>query len=213
MIDEYHELAGTLPSQRFNSIAGFKVKALPKKKSSNEGGKLALPKPWVQRFVLGELADGIEIDERVDAGIIIAETGCRQTEIVHIPPEDIILDHPIPHRRIRYVEEGEHVRDIKNQASIRMVPFLGAALDAMRRNPGGFPRYRSKGSFSGDMNSFLRQYNLFPEPPEGNRSYKHVTLGKNVGVLRECRTRSARSYWDTPLASCVDAQYMAMGQN
>lgn len=172
MIDEYHELAGMLPSQRFNPIAGFKIQVpLKKNMSSNQGGKPALPKSWVKSFVCGKLTKGIETDERVDAGIVIAETGGRQTEIIHIPPEDIILDHPIPHLRIRYVEEGEHVRDIKNTASIRLVPLLGAALDAMRRNPEGFSRYRAKGTFSGDMNNFLRANNLFPSAPEGHKSF------------------------------------------
>jgi len=118
MIAEFHDLAGTLPSQIFNPVSGFKIKPRPKKdRSSNEGGKPALPVGWVRDFVCGKLTAGIEVDERVDIGVVVAETGCRQTEIVHLPPEDTILDHPIPHLRIRYVEEGEHVRDIKNRAS------------------------------------------------------------------------------------------------
>jgi integrase len=172
MIAEFHELAGTLPSQIFNPVAGFKIKRSPKKdKSSNQGGKPALPVGWVRDLVSGKLTAGIEIDERVDIGIVAAETGCRQTEIVHLPPEDIILNHPIPHLRIRYVEEGEHARDIKNPASIRLVPLLGAALEVMRRHPAGFYRYRSKGSFSGDINNFMRHNGLFPAHPEGGKPY------------------------------------------
>jgi hypothetical protein len=120
IIDEYHELAETLPSQKFNPMAGFKIQAPPKKnKSSNKGGKPALPKAWVKSFICGKLAEGIVTDERIDARIVIAETGCRQAEIIRIPPEDIILDDSIPHLRIRYVEEGEYARDIRNTASIR----------------------------------------------------------------------------------------------
>jgi len=172
MVDEYHNIAGTLPSQIFNPFNGFKIKRRPKKeKSSNQGGKPALPVSWVKSLVSGKLTEGIETDERVDIGVVVAETGCRQTEIVHLPPEDIILDHPIPHLRIRYVEEGEHVRDIKNLASIRLVPLLGAALDVMRRYPNGFSRYRAKGSFSGDINNFMRDNKLFPSPPDGSKGY------------------------------------------
>jgi len=172
MIAEFHKLAGTLPSQTFNPVAGFKIEPRPKKDtSSNQGGKPALPVAWVRDLASGKLTAGIEVDERVDAGIVISETGGRQTEIVHIPPEDIILDHPFPHLRIRYVEEGEHVRDIKNRASIRLVPLLGAALDAMRRHPNGFSRYRAKGSFSGDINKFMRDHELFPAHPEGGKPY------------------------------------------
>lgn len=172
MISEYHELAGTLPSQVFNPAAGFKIKPMPKKvKSTNQGGKPALPVAWVNNLVSGELTKGIETDERVDIGGVVAETGCRQTEIIHLPPEDIILNHPIPHIRIRYVEEGEHVRIIKNSASIRAVPLLGNSLEIMRRYPEGFSRYRAKGSFSGDINNFLRLHGLFPEAPEGQKDY------------------------------------------
>lgn len=172
MVAEFHELAGTLPSQIFNPVAGFKIEPRPKKsKSSNQGGKRMLPVAWVKDFASGKLPDGIETDERVDIGIVIAETGCRQTEIVHLPPEDIILDHSIPHVKIRYVEEGEHVRDIKNLASIRSAPLLGAALDAMRRHPNGFARYRAKGSFSGDINQFMRDHALYPAHSEGGKPY------------------------------------------
>lgn len=195
MIAEFHELAGTLPSQIFNPVAGFKIKSIPKKdKSTNQGGKLALPVGWVRDFASGKLTAGIEADERVDIGIIIAETGCRQTEIVHLPPEDIILNHPLPHLRIRYVEEGEHVRDIKNPASIRAVPLLGAALDAMRRHPIGFSRYRAKGSFSGDINNFMRDNELFPAHPEGGKPYtfggtRHTweERGRAAGMANEER--------------------------
>jgi len=103
----------------------------------------------------------MESHEAVDIGIIVADTGCRQTEIVHISPEDIRLNHTIPHLIIRFVEEGEYARDIKNQSSIRKVPLLGASLQAMRRNPEGFARYRGKGNFSGTLNTFLRENDLF----------------------------------------------------
>jgi len=195
MIDEFHDLAGTLPSQIFNPVAAFRIKPSPKKdKASNEGGKPALPVGWVRDLASGKLTAGLEVDERVDVGIVIAETGCRQTEIVHIPPEDIVLDHPIPHLRIRYVEDGEHVRDIKNFASIRLVPLLGAALEAMRRHPDGFPRYRAKGSFSGDINNFMRDNGLFPARPEGGKSYtfggtRHTweERGRAAGMTNEDR--------------------------
>ncbi|WP_297543616.1 DUF6538 domain-containing protein [Roseovarius sp.] len=195
MIAEFHELAGTLPSQIFNPVAGFKIKPRPKKeRSSNQGGKPALPVAWVRDLVSGRLTEAIETDERVDIGIVAAETGCRQTEIVHVPPEDIILNHPIPHLRIRYVEEGEHARDIKNLASIRLVPLLGAALEVMRRHPEGFYRYRSKGSFSGDINKFMRDNGLFPPHPEGGKRYtfggtRHTweERGRAAGMTNEER--------------------------
>jgi integrase len=189
MIAEYHELAGTLPSKVFNPVADFKIKPMPKKiKSSNEGGKRALPVRWVKSFVAGDLTAEMKSEEAIDIGITIAETGCRQTEIVHLPPEDIVLDHAIPHLRIRYVEEGEHARDIKNSASIRVVPLLGAALDAMRRNPTGFPKYRGKGNFSGTINKFLRENNAFPEEPEGQKQY---TFGGTRHTFED-RGRAAR---------------------
>ncbi|MCE0506121.1 hypothetical protein LR948_12190 [Roseivivax sp. GX 12232] len=172
MVAEFHSLAGTLPSQLVNPVVGFKIEPRPKKdRSSNQGGKASLPVAWVRDLVSGTLTEGIEVDERVDIAIVLAETGGRQTEIVHAPPEDIILDHEIPHMLIRYVEDGEFCRHIKNVSSIRAIPLLGRALEIMRRYPDGFSRYRAKGTFSGEINKFMRDNNLFPAPPEGLNGY------------------------------------------
>ena len=79
------------------------------------------------------------------------DTGCRVAEIVGLRVEDVILDHPIPHVRIR---PWGKIRTLKTAASERDIPLVGEArwaaeraLEARRKAKGAspwlFPRYAS----------------------------------------------------------------------
>ncbi|TMV05515.1 integrase [Ruegeria sediminis] len=57
---------------------------------------------------------------------ILAGTGCRLGEVTGLRVEDVVLDGPTPHVRIRW-HEG---RRLKTLSSIRSVPLLGDALEA-----------------------------------------------------------------------------------
>lgn len=57
---------------------------------------------------------------------ILTGTGCRLGEVTGLRVEDVVLDGPTPHVRIRWHER----RRLKTLSSIRSVPLLGDALEA-----------------------------------------------------------------------------------
>jgi hypothetical protein len=67
---------------------------------------------------------------------------------------------------LRVVLEGEDKRELKMQSTSRAIVLQGPALEAMRRHPKGFTKYRGKASYSGDVNNYLRNNKLFPSLPE-----------------------------------------------
>lgn len=100
--------------------------------------------------------------ELADLIRVLAETGCRQSEVTDIPARSIFLDADIPHIWIRH-ETGSDAREVKNKITPRKMPLLGAALDAMKRHPNGFPRYRARGTFSAAANKQLKALGLLPD--------------------------------------------------
>ena len=52
---------------------------------------------WVrEKILLGSALDGLT-REIILAPLMIVETGCRPSEIINLRPEDIVLDHDVPH--------------------------------------------------------------------------------------------------------------------
>jgi len=70
------------------------------------------------------------------------ETGCRPSELSNILAENIKLDADVPYIQIRSRSD----RQLKAVASSRDIPLVGCSLEALRRAPNGFPRYRNKGN-------------------------------------------------------------------
>ena len=176
LIDAYYERFEIPPSQRNNPFNDLTIEdSLRPSISSGEARKLALPAPWVRRVLIEQNGlDDLNAEAR-DIATIAAECGARQSEIYDLPPDAIRLEHPIPHIMLDVSEDAEARRDLKNAASRRPVVLLGASLDAMRRHPGGFPRYRGKANYSATVNKYLRQNGLFPKPPAGEK--RLYTLG------------------------------------
>lgn len=166
LVDAFHERFDVPPSQRINPFSGIGIEKLANE-ANDEGQKLAFPVAWVQKVLINqEGLDGLNIQAR-DISTISAECGSRQTEVFDLPPGDIHLDHEIPHIQLKVVEDSEFKRQLKNSASKRPVVLLGAALDAMKRHPEGFSRYRGKDGYSGAVNSYMRENDLFPAIPKG----------------------------------------------
>lgn len=89
---------------------------------------------------------------------LMVETGVRITEACNLNKTTIILDHNIPHIRIR--PDG---RQLKTDQSVRDIPLVGVALMAMRAQPEGFPTYHDKADVvSATVNKFLRENKLLP---------------------------------------------------
>lgn len=101
---------------------------------------------------------------------MIAETGARPAELVGLLPEDIRLDDPIPHIRIRSHDSYE----LKTDHSERVIPLVGYALDAFRMMPQGFQHYRNKSDIlTTAVNKFLRSNKLVPDKYYTCYSFRH----------------------------------------
>jgi integrase len=158
--------------KKYHLHLGFDVRDIPSSpfyglgqsltRLDDDGRKKEIPLEWLTGKILAK--GGIEDIDLVlrDIFYILMETGCRQAEITDIPSTSIVLDHEIPHVWVRH-EKGAEAREIKNKASTRKVPLVGRALEAAKRNPGGFPKYRGTGTLSTDINRELRKRGLLPE--------------------------------------------------
>ncbi|MBZ0217344.1 MAG: tyrosine-type recombinase/integrase, partial [Fimbriimonadaceae bacterium] len=121
-----------------------------------------------------------------DILITMVDTGCRPSEIANIEPADIHLETEIPYIHIRATDD----REIKTESSERFVPLVGLALDTMRRNPGGFPRYQDKqNSLSAVMMKWLKENNLLETPDHKVYSIRHTFADRmrEAGVDSELR--------------------------
>jgi len=97
---------------------------------------------WVRSKILTpDALKGINDEAQLIAYALI-ETGCRPSEIANLQPENICLDAEVPHIRIRPAAK----RELKSASSSRDIPLIGVSLEAIKRAPNGFPRYREKGN-------------------------------------------------------------------
>lgn len=98
------------------------------------------------------------------------ETGCRPSEICNIEPGRIQIDHAIPH----IVVDFDDNREIKTESSMRRIPLVGVAFEAMKSAPEGFPKYRDKeNGFSAAMLKHLRRRELLPSDKHVVYSVRH----------------------------------------
>ena len=144
-----------------------------------ESRKAEIPVENLAKILAPGALDALNPDTR-DVIYALSETGCRQAEITGLPPGSIHVDVEVPHIEIKR-ESGEFKREIKNKSSKRIIPLVGRALEAFRRNPEGFVRFRGKGSFSAEANDGLRDLGLLPDD---------VTVG-GVRHTFETRLRNA----------------------
>jgi integrase len=83
--------------------------------------------------------DGID-DAVRDILLICIDTGARPSEVIFLPKADIHLRTNIPYIEIR---DGGG-REVKTNSAEREIPLVGVALEAMRRNPHGFPQFHRR---------------------------------------------------------------------
>ncbi len=159
--------------------AGIRCKAVIRRKKSR---KPSVPAPYLHKWVI--LPNWRRINEELrDIMLVCLETGCRESEIFNLPPDAILLEHPIPHILVQEEEgneDGEGARQIKTVSSERQVPLVGVALDAMRRHPQGFSRYRENRNFSNAASKSMRAVGLLPAEPV---SYKRLVGGERKPVF------------------------------
>lgn len=135
-----------------------------------KGEVLPFEDAWVRsRILVPGILDGINEQARNILYALI-ETGCRPGEIGNLLREDILLDHAVPHIRIRPKKN----REIKTASSIREIPLIGVSLEAMRRAPDGFPRYLDKPDLlSANLMKAFSLRGLFPTPKHKIYSFRH----------------------------------------
>jgi len=126
---------------------------------------------WVQSKILKPNAfEGINVEAQIIAYALI-ETGCRPSEIANLLPENICLDTEVPHIRIRPTAN----RELKSVSSRRDIPLVGVSLEAMKRAPNGFPRYRDKGnSLSAALLKTFHTRGLMPTKKHRIYSFRHA---------------------------------------
>jgi integrase len=102
--------------------------------------------------------------------LIMVETGCRPSEICNLSPDRIMLTSNVPHLSIDF----EQNREVKTENSVRLVPLIGVSLEAMRKAPNGFPRYKDKETnLSGGVMKFLKENELLPTTNHRAYSIRH----------------------------------------
>lgn len=128
------------------------------------------PTEWIRdRILRPEALAGLNLEARTIV-LVLIETGCRPSELCNLPAERIHLEAEVPHIEIDFRDD----RELKSESSIRKVPLVGVALAALRRCPGGFPRYHDKeASFSAAVRKHFRSRGLFPSEDHVIYSLRH----------------------------------------
>ena len=140
-IDSVNKYIGRIGAM-YRAVSDAKMLNLPAifDKTAIRGGKMDQRIPYRPEFIQNRiLAEGQFADLNEEARRVIyllVETGLRLSEACNLNERTIILDHAVPHVRVR--SDG---REMKTQQSQRDIPLVGVALMAMQLQPRGFPRY------------------------------------------------------------------------
>lgn len=130
---------------------------------------------WIQDKILrpGALA-GMNQEARCIVFVLI-ETGARGGEICNLHREVIKLDDKVPHILVEPRLDTDDPREIKTVSSIRSIPLVGVALEAMKKYPNGFPNYKeNEGRFSATARKYFTENGLFPTKKHVIYSLRHT---------------------------------------
>ena len=101
---------------------------------------------------------------------IMADTGARISELVGLEEKDIVLNHEIPHIKIR----PNATRNLKTPQSERDIPLVGSSLYGFKKLDGTFNRYFGKPDLiSGTINKYCRDNNILPSQNHSLYSLRH----------------------------------------
>ena len=89
-------------------------------------------------------------------------------EGANLLPEEIVLDHQIPHLDFRGAFSL-----LKTPSAYRQIPLVGISLEVFRANPGGFPTLRDDPNLSARLNRFLTKAHLRETPQHTIHSLRH----------------------------------------
>ena len=141
---------------------------------------------WVADTILAPGAlSGLNAQAR-DILLAFVNTGARPSELVELRAPCIILDHNIPHIEIK----PQAGRRLKTKHSERAIPLVGVSLEAFRRNPDGFPRYRGAAArWSSLVTQYMREHRLLETDRHSPYSLRHTFSHSLQNVDCPDRTR------------------------
>ncbi|MEO1241045.1 MAG: site-specific integrase [Pseudomonadota bacterium] len=153
---------------------GYEDRPNPFRKLSFKSLNVSEVPPFTDEWVQGKLLQPQALNhlppEARSLIYVLIETGCRTSEIINLTQQDIILDTDVPFIKVR----PHRGREIKTPASMRDIPLVGVALEAMRRAPRGFPKLRkSSDRLSGYLLKSLRRNDLMPTQNHVIYSFRH----------------------------------------
>ncbi|MCB1468572.1 MAG: tyrosine-type recombinase/integrase [Rhizobiaceae bacterium] len=123
---------------------------------------------WIKEKLMATGAlDGLDPEAH---GIILVmiNTGARPSEIAALRSGTIHLDGDYP-----YISIEPDGRRLKTKHARRTIPLTGVSLDALKRHPAGFPRYRSAEGLSKVVNEYLTARSLRETPDHSLYSLRH----------------------------------------
>ena len=139
-----------------------------------------------ERIMPGRELPGLN-DEARAIVVMVAATGMRPSEVAALTAARIVLDVGIPHLQIRPDQ-----RQLKSRNAERDMPLVGAALDVMRANADGFPRYRdAPDTFSATANKALGAAGLRPTPAHTVYSLRHTFKDRLIALEAPPRVQDA----------------------
>lgn len=135
--------------------------------------------PFAREFVQGTLFTSPKmggLDRTARAVVaLVASTGLRPIETAFVRPENIVLDAPIPHFKVR---DG-----LKTAHTGRDIPLAGSALVAARVLVDGLGRYAQKSdSLTSNIGRHLRDHGLLPTDSHSLYSLRHTFKDSLRGV-------------------------------
>lgn len=141
----------------------------------NKRKRPPFPVEWVvDKFLTKPSLAGLNNEAR-DIFLTIIETGARPSELCNLMVDQIRLDADVPHILIAPRDDPDDPREIKTASSMRAVPLVGVALEAMKRHPKGFPRYKdAENTLSQTLNSYLDEHSLRPTARHVVYSLRHT---------------------------------------
>lgn len=125
---------------------------------------------YVQKtFLSSNCLDGLNTEARLFI-FAMADTGARESELIGLRAEDIVLEDDIPYIWIRPRKN----RALKTPTSERKIPLVGSSLFAFTQLPSGFTHYRNADTASTTINKYLRENDLKPTASHSLYSLRHT---------------------------------------
>lgn len=139
---------------------------------------------WISdRLLKPGALDGLN-EEAKAIFMVMVNTGCRPSEIAALTQGTIHLRANVPHISIEPIG-----RQLKSRRARRKIALIGVSLEAIRRFPNGFPRYRDKAGLSGAVNKFLRENGLMESDRHSLYSLRHAFEDRLLAAKVDERVR------------------------